>query len=64
LSIPQPIIKRERRLAGAYLIRRPSLVRHAEIRQQERDAMRIAQINVEGKGGLPPPMSKGGCHGA
>jgi hypothetical protein len=28
------------------------------------DAMRIAQMNVEEKGGLPPPESKGGCHGA
>jgi hypothetical protein len=31
---------------------------------RKEDAMRIAQINVEEKGGLPPPMSKGGCHGA
>jgi hypothetical protein len=27
------------------------------------DAMRIAQMNVEGEGGLLPPESKGGCHG-
>jgi len=28
------------------------------------DAMRIAQMNAEEKGGLPPPEGQGGCHGA
>jgi hypothetical protein len=45
-------------LDGSYGFRAPGFGSRKD------DVMQIAQMNDEEKGGLPPPESKGGCHGA
>lgn len=58
-----PILSGSAALRGAVLAGGLSQLPRAGNRQQKEKAMRIAQMKVAEKGGLPPLESEGGGHG-